>query len=566
MKTKNNMTLIGMFLLLSACSLDTTSEPDVEPVTTPVINTPAILSGDLDKSVQFDDTTDVTGTVIITDPDTAEDRVDSQVSLATTYGVFSIQNDGSWVYTLTTSNADVMALDGTSDTLTDMISVKSADGVTAQINITITGKAPDPVAATTKVLKITDTDSSDSGELRHKLANPLAAGKITARFLKEEVLTDGGSAKEAYIALWGSSTSTNNALVDLRIGNGTFQIRNASTSVTQTFTLEEWVDVEMTWDATDTTAAPLVTVKINGVDSGLGTFSSFSNDLSSLASGVEKLVFKLSDNGSTVNGAVYYDDIKVYSDTAGTALEWSEDFEGFDSGYDLSVTYDDSATNEAFVAEVSTGLVDTNAPSNVLRITDTDSSDSGELRHKLANPLATGTITARFLKEEVLTDGGSAKEAYIALWGSSTSTNNALVDLRIGNGTFQIRNASTSVTQTFTLEEWVNVEMTWDATDTTAAPLVTVKINGVDSGLGTFSSFSNDLSSIASGVEKLVFKLSDNGSTVNGAVYYDDIKVYSDTAATALEWSEDFEGFASGYDLSVTYNDSATNEAFVAVK
>ncbi|WP_016954253.1 VCBS domain-containing protein [Catenovulum agarivorans] len=564
MNMKKCLITAAMALSLTACELDTDSTGD--NVSAPE-NLPAVILGDLTHAIQ-NDAGDLQGKISVSDPDAGENGVIEQVSMATTYGTFSIDFAGNWVYTVNTSDATVANLVDENDSIVDVITITSIDGVTANIEITINGQPSTPMV-TNNVLKITDTDSGDSGELREKFG-PLTVGKLNIRFNKEEVLTADGSVKEAYIALWGTSTSTSNALVDLRISNGSFKIREATTDVTPTFTLNEWNDVEITWDATNATdtVAPLVTVKINGVDSGLGTFSSFSKDLPSVMAGADKLVLKLSDNSSIVNGAVYYDDIVIYSDLTGTTKVFEEDFEAYAADFDLSSVYTDSATNEAVVAQ-QTSSAPVVTTTKVAKISDTDSGDSGELRHEFENgALKTGKITARFNKDEVLTSDGSVKEAYIALWGTSTSTSNALVDLRISNGSFKIREATTDVTPTFNIGEWVDVEMTWDATNAsdTVAPLVTVKINGVDSGLGQFSSFSKDLSAISGGVTKLVLKLSDNSATVTGSVYYDDLKVYSDVAGTTLEWEEDFETYSADYDLSITYDDSATNEAVVAEK
>ena len=315
--------------------------------------TPAIIGGELTKTMA-NDTASTTGTVTVTDPDEGEAVIVSQSSMATMYGTFSIADAGDWTYTLDTTNSEVMALATPSDRLTDTIAIESADGTTSAVVITITGPAPSNQTLS-KVAKISDLDSGDSGELRYAFSSTLATGKITARFNKDIVVTDDVNAtpKEAYIALWGSSTSTNNALVDLRIGNGTFTIRNKSDiTITETFNTGEWVDVEMTWDATNasSTVAPLVTVTINGTSLTTTAFSSTSSSLADVAAGVQKLVLKLSDNGSIVTGDVYFDDINVYSDVAGLVPFWNENFEGFDADYDLALTYTDSATNEAIVA------------------------------------------------------------------------------------------------------------------------------------------------------------------------------------------------------------------------
>ena len=178
--------------------------------------TPAIIGGELTKTMA-NDTASTTGTVTVTDPHEGEAVIVSQSSMATMYGTFSIADAGDWTYTLDTTNSEVMALATPSDRLTDTIAIESADGTTSAVVITITGPAPSNQTLS-KVAKISDLDSGDSGELRYAFSSTLATGKITARFNKDIVVTDDVNAtpKEAYIALWGSSTSTNNALVDLR--------------------------------------------------------------------------------------------------------------------------------------------------------------------------------------------------------------------------------------------------------------------------------------------------------------------------------------------------------------
>ncbi len=507
-------------------------------------------------------------TAILSDPNgTGDNAVD-----------YAWMADGSEI-----ADADAASYTLTSADLGSQISVSATyidnDGfeeavVSAQTDAVI--EEPDfPSIPLTQVAQITDNMSDDAGELRYKHSGSIEAGKMTVSFAKDTVVTAGGSAKEAYIALYGSSTSTNNALVDLRIGNGTYTIRNSDIVVSSTFTPGDWVDVEMTWDATSASAtvAPKVTLTINGTAVTSDAFDSESADFSSVMDGVETVVFKLSDTSSIVTGAYIVDDFVLYSDLAGTTEAFADDFEGYsvDDSLDTdnaSSPYN-SSTAEAVVAETEGRAVAAPPLTQAAQITDNMADDAGELRYKHSSTIEAGKMTVSFAKDAVVTAGGSAKEAYIALYGSSTSTNNALVDLRIGNGTYTIRNSDIVVSSTFTPGDWVNVEMTWDATSASAtvAPKVTLTINGSAVTSDAFDSVSADFSTVMDGVETVVFKLSDTSSVVTGAYVVDDFVLYSDVAGTTEAFADDFEDYSVDDSLD-TDNDaspynSSTAEAIV---
>ena len=426
-----------------------------------------------------------------------------------------------------------------------------AESSTSYPTAAVTEKPADVI--TTKVASITDNMTDDAGELRYKHGSTIETGKISLSFAKEEVLTAEGSAKEAYIALYGNSTSTASAVVDLRIGNGTYTIRNSDIAVTSTFTPGEWIDVEMTWDASAASAsvAPVVTITINGTAVTTEAFSSVSEDLESVMDGVKTVAFKLSDTSSVVTGAYLVDDFKLYSDLAGTSIAFEDNFENYTIDSSLDASPYDSSTAEAFVVEVI--REGTAAPvepiemitTKVASITDTMTDDAGELRYKHGASIEAGKLSVSFAKDEVVTEDGSAKEAYIALYGSSTSTAAAVLDLRIGNGTYTIRNSDIAVTSTFTPGEWIDVEMTWDASAATdsVAPLVTLSINGSAVTTEAFTSVSEDLASVMDGVKTVVFKLGDTSSVVTGAYLVDDIKLYSDVPGTVVAFEDDFEGY-----------------------
>ncbi len=152
--------------------------------------------------------TPLAGNVTVTDVNFGEDRVVAQTDVQTTYGTFSIDENGAWTYTLDTANATVAGLE-VGESVNDTIALSSVDGTTANLVIRIT--------ALTQVAEITNTINGDTGELRHDLDPHLLQGKLSFSFLKTDALADDGNQKDAYITLYGSSGSSSESLVDLRI-------------------------------------------------------------------------------------------------------------------------------------------------------------------------------------------------------------------------------------------------------------------------------------------------------------------------------------------------------------
>ena len=321
------------------------------------IDIPASFSG-LTASVLNNVTEDVTGVINISDDDPGENLAEVQTNVATTFGLFSIAETGAWTYALDTSNATISSLVDETDMVTDTIAIASVDGTVAELVITISG-APTGSGAPTKVARITDNMTDDAGELRYKLDDAIVQGKLTVSFLKEDSAeTADGVAKDAYIGLFGESTSTSNAIVDLRIQADKFVIRDQDDiEVTVPFVPGAWTDVEMTWDASGASAsvAPLVTITINGTSVTTEAFASASSSLSDVMTGVRYAIFKLGDNSSTIPNAAYFiDDVKIFSDMAATTVAFEDDFEGYTAGDSLDTDNGaspyNSSTAEAVVA------------------------------------------------------------------------------------------------------------------------------------------------------------------------------------------------------------------------
>ncbi|MCT7942854.1 VCBS domain-containing protein [Shewanella holmiensis] len=310
----------------------------------------AIIEGELGGTVQHTATVPLTGSLTIIDPNFEEDAFVAQTDVALDYGTFSISANGSWSYTVNTANETLASLE-LGNSVSDSITIASIDGTTAKINIR--------VASLTQVVKISDT-GGDTGEIRFTVDN-LRQGKLSASLSKEVTLGSDGNIKDAYITLYGSSGSSSESLIDLRIqgeqstlnedGSETtiaprFFVRNTDSDaypgniITAPFVEDQFYDVEITWDLD---ATEQITVTIDGEVIGGGSFSTAAvvdSDYTGLdqwfADGVKAIQFRLGDNDRTIPfGSFYVDNIEVFSDTAGTTSVFSDDFESYAAGETL---------------------------------------------------------------------------------------------------------------------------------------------------------------------------------------------------------------------------------------
>ena len=113
------------------------------------INDIAVISGADAASITEDDAATLTasGKLDITDADTGE-AVFSAGAVTGTYGSLTIDADGNWSYEADNTQTAIQGL-GDGDSLTDTITVQSADGTTHDVVITINGV--NDVAVTTQV-------------------------------------------------------------------------------------------------------------------------------------------------------------------------------------------------------------------------------------------------------------------------------------------------------------------------------------------------------------------------------------------------------------------------------
>ncbi|WP_062063255.1 hypothetical protein [Cellvibrio sp. OA-2007] len=238
----------------------------------------------------------------------------------------------------------------------------------APSSVAVSSAAPSSVAvssssaaALSKVAKIYDANSGDTGELRFVIpGDDQLQGKLTLSFLKDADLVDSnGVEKNAYITLFNSanSTSSGRAILDLLIGSSAFSIRDqAGITVNTPFKPGAWQTIAITWDYAGTAQAT-VTIVIDG-----DTANALSYPASSTAvGGVSAVAFRLADNSAVITSskAFYVDDVKLYSDKAGTTIVYEDNFESYAVGADLSgatigataLTYD-SSTSDVRIAEL----------------------------------------------------------------------------------------------------------------------------------------------------------------------------------------------------------------------
>lgn len=112
-----------------------------EPVNASVVaQNAAVISGQTAVSIENTRDIAITGELSITDAQANEAVFKTQSNNTTTYGSFSLTEDGNWSYTLNGEHATVSALNE-GETLLDEITVTSADGTEATVSITIIGTA-----------------------------------------------------------------------------------------------------------------------------------------------------------------------------------------------------------------------------------------------------------------------------------------------------------------------------------------------------------------------------------------------------------------------------------------
>jgi VCBS repeat-containing protein len=122
-------------------------------------NDPAVIggakTGSIDESGVVVVSSTITGTLSATDVDSTTTWSDAG-SGSSSYGTYAINAAGLWTYTLNNSSSAVNSLNG-GQTLTDTFTVKTADGTTQAVAITINGKNDQATIINTSTYNLTST-------------------------------------------------------------------------------------------------------------------------------------------------------------------------------------------------------------------------------------------------------------------------------------------------------------------------------------------------------------------------------------------------------------------------
>ena len=124
------------------------------------VNDVAQIGGTATGAVTEENTLQASGQLTITDADSGQDHFQAG-DLAGTYGTLHLAADGSWTYDLDNANSTVQAL-GDRQTLTETITVRSADGTTHNIVVTVNGTNDAPTVTASTLSGTEDTDHTFS--------------------------------------------------------------------------------------------------------------------------------------------------------------------------------------------------------------------------------------------------------------------------------------------------------------------------------------------------------------------------------------------------------------------
>ncbi len=548
-----------------------TSDP-TEAIAPLGTNTPAEFSG-LMTSVANDAMAAVTGMITVTDVDDGEALLVAQTDTATTFGMFSVAADGSFSYTLDITDATVMALVDANDTLADQVNVESVDGTIATFDITITGVNPPPTGNQAAVIR--DLTSTDTGELRYSLTDALAAGRLEVTFTRTD---DAVGSKDGFISLYTSANSNSSNILDLRLRDDSYGVRSPSSTDVSAASIVpgELSTVIATWEYpggnTSAGSLPEVSINIDGVDIVTYTVADTNPE-----GGVSTISFRFGDNGTVqpAEANITINEFAVYSDTAGTALVYSDDFSGYsvDDSLDSELNPNSpfASNSEDVIVEAFDDGTDTaglgNSGNKYARVLDTLDSDTGELRFVLPAEQPEGKVSFSFVRTD---DNAGSADAFFSLFNSTNSNSGNILDLRIRDNSYQTRSPQVDLdTMTYVVTPGMvhKVEATWaypgGNTSAGSLPAVNLTIDGV-----AFPEYTVSDTDPVGGVATVSFRLGGNSATtpIDAQFWVDDLKIYSDVAGTTLVHEDDFEAYADGFDLNsgadTPYN-SRTSEATV---
>ena len=563
------VTVTASYTDLDGFEENVTSEP-TEAIAPFGTNTPAEISG-LSATVSNDVTEPLTGEVSVSDVDEDENSIVAQSDITITYGTFSINSEGEWSYNLNTEDPTVASLEDPSDSIEDTAVLESADGTVATLVITIIGS--NPTAGSNQAAVIRDLSDEDTGELRFVLPEAQATGRIEASFTRTD---DELGNTDAFISLFNSANNNAGSIIDLRIRDDQFATRypeRAFEGVTVTpGTLQ---DIVITWAYPEgNTAAgqlPVVTVEIDGES----VVEPFTPEGSNPEGGVTTVSFRFGSNALVLpeTGQFTIDQFSVYSDVEGDTLVYEDNFGTYSDGFNLDSDVNESSpyapnTEDALVEEYGTASADGN---QLARITDTNDSDTGELRFALPEAQASGRLDLRFARTD---DDLGSTDAFISLFNADNNNDGSIMDLRVRDDSFSLRYPDVDIEgATVTAGEFQTLSVSWEYPDgnTAAGQLPTISLE-ID-GESVIEPFEPTGSNPEGGVATISFRFGSNSTvlTQDAMFWIDDMIIYADTAGTNIVFQDDFQNYANGEDLDPDNNTNSiysenTSEAVVTAQ
>ena len=343
-------------------------------------NDAAAITGTAAGALKEDDaTTQVSGTLTVTDPDTGQAVFQTPADLSGTYGTCTFDaSTGAWTYTIDNNDPDTDALVA-GEVVTDSLTVTSADGTANEtISITITGANDAAVISGTATGTLIEDDPTT-----------LVSGSLT--------VSDADFGQAVFQTPADLSGTYGMFTFDASTGAWTYTIDNNDPD-TDELTGGEIVTDSLTVTSADGTANETIIITVNGANdaaviSGTGTGALTEDDPTTQVSGT--LFVNDADSGEAV--------FQTPADLSGTYGAFT--FNASTGAWTYTIDNNDPDTDALFAGEIATdSLTVTSADgtaSETIVITITGANDAPVLTVD-----ATGTV-AEDASAPDLTDSGT---------------------------------------------------------------------------------------------------------------------------------------------------------------
>ncbi len=429
---------------------------------------------------------------------------------------------------------------------------------------------------TTQVASIVDTLDSDTGELRYRLPEAQAQGRLEVTFTRTD---DAVGSTDAFITLFNEDTNNAGSILDLRIRDDSFGVRypavNLDTAIASVVP-GQYQTAVITWEYPDgdTSALPTLNLFLDGEL----VLESFEPTGANPIGGVTHISFRFGSNSLVLTDSAMFiiDDVKVFDDLEGNSSVFEDDFEGYAVGGDLDPDNNPSSEYANNTSEATVISVPAHTEPELVKfaaISDTLSTDTGELRYELPSAQASGKLAVSFSRTD---DVAGNADAFITLFNENTDNAGSILDLRVRDDSFATRfpelNVDTDVASV-TPDSFQTVVVTWEYPDGDASSGLLPTLNVIINGQAISEPFTPVGANPVGGVTHISFRFGSNSGVLTDTAVFriDDLAIYSDTEGSSLVFSDDFEGYNEGDDLDPDNNPSSvyknnTSEAVVAVE